>query len=147
MFVRWASTYPKGTTSALLHFYFPLGRDEFGIKTRCYITSLTLSRLPGALRIKYDDFINEGSLMILDGTVLDMMDVYEDLEGYIDEMQYDVRSVGFDPYNAQEVYSKMGKRKWSICNRESHMVKVPKTESGSAWRTQRSFRKNVLLNI
>ncbi len=99
----------QGDDFCAFTFLFPLGRDEFGIKTRCYITSLTLSRLPGALRIKYDDFINEGSLMILDGTVLDMMDVYEDLEGYIDEMQYDVRSVGFDPYNAQEFIARWEK--------------------------------------
>lgn len=99
----------QGDDFCAFTFLFPLGRDEFGIKTRCYITSLTLSRLPGALRIKYDDFINEGSLMILDGTVLDMMDVYEDLEGYIDEMQYDIRSVGFDPYNAQEFIARWEK--------------------------------------
>lgn len=99
----------QGDDFCAFTFLFPLGRDEFGIKTRCYITSLTLSRLPGALRIKYDDFINEGSLMILDGTVLDMMDVYDDLEGYIDAMQYDVRSVGFDPYNAQEFIARWEK--------------------------------------
>ena len=99
----------QGDDFCAFTFLFPLGRDEFGIKTRCYITSLTLSRLPGALRIKYDDFINEGSLMILDGTVLDMMDVYEDLEEYIDAMQYDVRSVGFDPYNAQEFIARWEK--------------------------------------
>lgn len=99
----------QGDDFCAFTFLFPLGRDEFGIKTRCYITSLTLSRLPGALRIKYDEFINEGSLMILDGTVLDMMDVYDDLEDYIDEMQYDVRSVGFDPYNAQEFIARWEK--------------------------------------
>lgn len=99
----------QGDDFCAFTFLFPLGRDEFGIKTRCYITSLTLSRLPGALRIKYDDFINEGSLMILDGTVLDMMDVYDDLEEYIDAMQYDVRSVGFDPYNAQEFIARWEK--------------------------------------
>lgn len=99
----------QGDDFCAFTFLFPLGRDEFGIKTRCYITSLTLSRLPGALRIKYDEFINEGSLMILDGTVLDMMDVYDDLEEYIDTMQYDVRSVGFDPYNAQEFIARWEK--------------------------------------
>ena len=99
----------QGDDFCAFTFLFPLGRDGFGIKTRCYITSLTLSRLPGALRIKYDEFINEGSLMILDGTVLDMMDVYDDLEEYIDAMQYDVRSVGFDPYNAQEFIARWEK--------------------------------------
>lgn len=92
----------QGDDFCAFTFLFPLGRDRFGVKTRCYISSLTLLKLPGALRIKYDDFINEGSLMIIDGAVLDMMDVYDDLEKYIDEMQYDVRSVGFDPYNAEE---------------------------------------------
>lgn len=92
----------QGDDFCAFTFLFPLGRDRFGIKTRCYITSLTLMKLPGALRIKYDEFINEGSLMILDGAVLDMMDVYDDLDKYIDEMQYDVRTVGFDPYNAEE---------------------------------------------
>lgn len=99
----------QGDDFCAFTFLFPLGRDGFGIKTRCYITSLTLSRLPGALRVKYDEFINEGSLMILDGTVLDMMDVYDDLEEYIDAMQYDVRSVGFDPYNAQEFIARWEK--------------------------------------
>lgn len=99
----------QGDDFCAFTFLFPLGRDGFGIKTRCYITSLTLSRLPGALRVKYNEFINEGSLMILDGTVLDMMDVYDDLEEYIDEMQYDVRSVGFDPYNAQEFIARWEK--------------------------------------
>lgn len=92
----------QGDDFCAFTFLFPLGRDRFGIKTRCYITSLTLMKLPGALRIKYDEFINEGSLMILDGAVLDMMDVYDDLDKYIEEMQYDVRTVGFDPYNAEE---------------------------------------------
>lgn len=99
----------QGDDFCAFTFLFPLGRDGFGIKTRCYITSLTLSRLPGALRVKYNEFINEGSLMILDGTVLDMMDVYDDLEEYIDAMQYDVRSVGFDPYNAQEFIARWEK--------------------------------------
>ena len=91
----------QGDDFCAFTFLFPLGRERFGVKTRCYISSLTLLKLPGALRIKYDQFINEGSLMILDGAVLDMMTVYDDLEKYIEEM-HDVRSVGFDPYNAEE---------------------------------------------
>ena len=87
-------------------FLFPLGRDRFGVKTRCYISSYTLLKLPGALRIKYDEFINEGSLMVLDGTVLDVDDVYEDLDKYIEDMQYEVRSFGYDPYNAEEFVSR-----------------------------------------
>ena len=83
-------------------FMFPLNNGCFGIKTRNYISSLTLMKLPSAMRSKYDQFINEGSLIVLDGTVLDMMQVYEDLDNYIAESNYDVRCFGFDPYNARE---------------------------------------------
>ena len=83
-------------------FLFPLGRGEFGIKTRNYISELTLMKLPSAMRIKYDEFINEGSLIVMPGTVLDMMQVYEDLDNHISEYEYDVRCLGFDPYNARE---------------------------------------------
>lgn len=99
----------QGDDFCAFTFLFPLGRDRFGVKTRCYISSLTLMKLPGALRIKYDEFINEGSLMILDGTVLDMMEVYDDLEEHIEKMQYDVRSIGFDPYNAEEFINRWAK--------------------------------------
>jgi phage terminase large subunit-like protein len=81
---------------------FPLANYSFGIKTRSYITDLTLRKLPGAMRIKYEDFIAEGSLHVLEGTVLDMMEVYEDLENFILENEYDIRCFGFDPYNAKE---------------------------------------------
>jgi len=83
-------------------FLFPLQNGCFGVKTRNYISSLTLMKLPAAMRIKYDEFINEGSLMILDGTVLDMMEVYDDLDEHITERGYDVRCFGYDPYNAKE---------------------------------------------
>ena len=83
-------------------FMFPLTNGCFGIKTRNYISSLTLMKLPSAMRSKYDQFINEGSLIVLDGTVLDMMQVYDDLDNYIAESNYDVRCFGFDPYNARE---------------------------------------------
>lgn len=83
-------------------FLFPLASGAFGIKTRNYITSRTLAKLPGAMRNKYDEFIKEGSLIVLEGTVLDMMDVYDDLDRHIEETGYDVRSLGFDPYNARE---------------------------------------------
>lgn len=83
-------------------FLFPLGRGDFGIKTRNYITEYTLAKLPGAMRQKYDDFIGEGSLIVMPGTVLDMMEVYEDLDAHIVQYDYDVRSVGYDPYNARE---------------------------------------------
>ena len=83
-------------------FLFPLPRGEFGIKTRNYISELTLMKLPSAMRQKYDEFIQEGSLIVLDGTILDMMEVYEDLDNFIMQSEYDVRAVGYDPYNARE---------------------------------------------
>lgn len=83
-------------------FLFPLPRGEFGIKTRNYITEYTLVKLPSAMRKKYDEFIAEGSLIVMPGTVLDMMEVYEDLDQHIVASEYDVRSFGYDPYNARE---------------------------------------------
>ena len=83
-------------------FLFPLATGEFGIKTRNYISELTLMKLPSAMRHKYDEFIREGSLIVLNGTILDMMEVYEDLDNFIMESKYDVRAVGYDPYNARE---------------------------------------------
>ena len=85
---------------------FPFSNYSFGVKTRSYITTLTLMKLPGAMRMKYDEFIREGSLHVLDGTVLDMMEVYEDLEAFITANEYDVRCLGFDPYNAKEFVSR-----------------------------------------
>lgn len=92
----------QGDDFCAFTFLFPLQREMFGIKTRSYITDLTLKKLPGAMRFKYEEFIKEGSLIIMDGTVLDMMEVYEDLDRYIINYSYDVRSFGFDPYNAKE---------------------------------------------
>lgn len=82
-------------------FLFPLPRGSFGVKTRCYITSKTLMKLPPAMRSKYDSFIEEGSLIVMEGTVLDMDDVYDDLEKYIIDSQYEVCCFGYDPYNAK----------------------------------------------
>lgn len=82
-------------------FLFPV-RNGFGVKTRSYITRLTLHKLPGAMRAKYETFIKEGSLHVMEGTILDMMEVYDDLEAFIAEQQYDVRTFGYDPYNAKE---------------------------------------------
>lgn len=83
-------------------FLFPLSNGYFGVKTRDYITSYTLSQLPLAMRQKYEDFMNEGTLQVFDGTVLDMMQVYDDLDSYIQQSEYDVRAFGYDPYNAKE---------------------------------------------
>lgn len=92
----------QGDDFCAFTFLFPLTNGSFGIKTRSYITTLTLMKLPAAMRQKYEDFIKEGSLHILEGSVLDMMEVYDDLDRFIIEMEYDVRCFGFDPYNAKE---------------------------------------------
>lgn len=92
----------QGDDFCAFTFFFPLSNGKFGIKTRNYITSTTLRKLPAAMRIKYDQFMREGSLIVLEGTVLDMMEVYDDLDAHIIERGYDVRCFGFDPYNAKE---------------------------------------------
>lgn len=91
----------QGDDFCAFTFLFPM-RSGFGIKTRSYITSLTLAKLPGAMRHKYNEFIREGSLHVLEGTVLDMMDVYDDLDQFIQDHGYDIRTFGYDPYNAKE---------------------------------------------
>lgn len=108
-------------------FLFPLGDDTFGIKTRNYISSRTLKKLPGAMRTKYEDFLKEGSLIVLEGTVLDMDQVYEDLDQYIIDSEYDVRCFGYDPYGAKEFVAR-----YELENSPYGIVKVPqgsKTES------------------
>ena len=117
----------QGDDFCAFTFLFPLPRGQFGVKTRCYITSFTLNRLTAAARLKYDDFINEGSLIIMEGTVLEMMDVYDDLDRYIMESKYDVRCFGFDPYNARAFVER-----WIRENGEFGVEKViqgAKTES------------------
>ena len=108
-------------------FLFPLGDGAFGVKTRNYISSLTLMKLPAAMRVKYDEFMAEGSLAVLEGTVLDMMEVYEDLERHIERHGYDVRCFGYDPYNAKEFVAR-----WQMENGPFGVEKViqgVKTES------------------
>ena len=92
----------QGDDFCAFTFLFPLANGCFGIKTRNYISSTTLMKLPPAMRVKYNDFMQEGSLIVLEGTVLDMMEIYDDLDNHINERGYDVRSFGFDPYNARE---------------------------------------------
>jgi phage terminase large subunit-like protein len=92
----------QGDDFCAFTFLFPLGRERYGIKTRSYITELTLMKLPAAMRQKYEEFINEGSLHVMPGNILDMMEVYEDLDRFILTSEYDVRSLGYDPYNAKE---------------------------------------------
>mgnify|MGYP004650656879 CR=1 FL=1 len=92
----------QGDDFCAFTFLFPLSNGCFGVKTRNYISESTLMKLPAAMRMKYDQFMQEGSLMVLDGTVLDMMEVYDDLDKFILDSEYDVRCFGFDPYNAKE---------------------------------------------
>lgn len=116
----------QGDDFCAFTFLFPL-RQGFGVKTRSYISNLTLMKLPGALRYKYDTFIKEGSLHVLEGTILDMMEVYEDLDAFIEKNQYDVRALGYDPYNAKEFISR-----WEAENGPFGIEKVPqgaRTES------------------
>lgn len=91
----------RGDDFCAFTFLFPLGDGSFGVKTRSYISELTLMKLPNATRQKYDEFMDEGSLQVLNGSILDMEEVYEDLDKFIETMNYDVRSFGFDPYNAK----------------------------------------------
>lgn len=117
----------QGDDFCAFTFLFPLKGQRFGIKTRSYITSLTLMKLPLAMRVKYEEFMKEGSLIVLDGTVLDMMEVYEDLDKHIIERGYDVRCFGYDPYNAKEFVER-----WQLENGPYGIEKViqgAKTES------------------
>lgn len=92
----------QGDDFCAFTFLFPMARGAFGVKTRDYITSRTLDRLPAAMRVKYETFLQEGSLVVMDGSVLDIMQVYDDLDQHISDCGYDVRSLGYDPYNARE---------------------------------------------
>lgn len=117
----------QGDDFCAFTFLFPLGREKFGIKTRSYITELTLMKLPGAMRQKYEEFINEGSLHIMNGNILDIDEVYEDLDRFIQTSEYDVRTLGYDPYNAKEFVAR-----WTAENGPFGVEKVPqgaKTES------------------
>lgn len=117
----------QGDDFCAFTFLFPLSNGGFGVKTRSYITSLTLMKLPGAMRHKYEEFIAEGSLHIMEGTILDMMEVYEDLDQFIINSEYDVRCLGFDPYNAKEFVTR-----WEAENGPYGIEKViqgAKTES------------------
>ena len=117
----------QGNDFCAFTFLFPLANGEFGIKTRNYITEFTLMKLPSAMRMKYDQFIKEGSLIVMDGTILDLMEVYNDLDKHIVDCEYDVRCFGFDPYNAKEFVAR-----WETENGPFGIEKViqgAKTES------------------
>jgi phage terminase large subunit-like protein len=117
----------QGDDFCAFTFIFPLGREKYGVKTRSYITELTLMKLPAAMRQKYEEFINEGSLHVMPGNILDMMEVYEDLDKFILDSEFDVRSFGYDPYNAKEFVTR-----WEAENGPFGIEKViqgAKTES------------------
>lgn len=109
----------QGDDFCAFTFMFPLDDGSFGIKTRSYITELTLSKLPGAMRQEYNKFLKEKSLVIMDGTVLDMFEVFDDIDQYIQDNEYDVRCFGFDPYNAKEFVER-----WESENGPYGIVKV-----------------------
>lgn len=117
----------RGDDFCAFTFLFPLSNRKFGVKTRCYITERTLQKLPAATRVKYEEFIREGTLIVMEGTVLNVMDVYDELDQYIEDSSYDVRCFGYDPYYAKEFVER-----WSAENGPFGVVKViqgAKTES------------------
>lgn len=133
----------QGDDFCAFTFLFPLTNGAFGVKTRNYISSLTLSKLPSAMRIKYDEFMKEGSLIVLDCTVLDMMEVYDDLDNHIAERGYDVRCFGFDPYNAKDFVAK-----WESENGPFGIEKViqgAKTESVPLGELKKLSEERMLL--
>ena len=133
----------QGDDFCAFTFLFPLSNGSFGIKTRNYISSSTLMKLPAAMRIKYDQFMKEGSLIVLEGTVLDMMEVYEDLDNHIIECGYDVRCFGYDPYNAKEFVER-----WASENGPFGIEKViqgAKTESVPLGELKKLSEERMLL--
>jgi len=133
----------QGDDFCAFTFLFPLSNGSFGVKTRNYISSLTLMKLPAAMRAKYDEFIAEGSLIVLDGTVLDMMQVYENLDNHIVERDYDIRCLGYDPYNAKEFIER-----WASENGPFGIEKViqgAKTESVPLGELKKLSEERMLL--
>lgn len=133
----------QGDDFCAFTFLFPLRNGAFGVKTRNYISSLTLMKLPAAMRIKYDQFMAEGSLVVLEGTVLDMIQVYEDLDNHILECGYDVRCMGYDPYNAKEFVER-----WAAENGPFGIEKViqgSKTESVPLGELKKLSEERMLL--
>lgn len=133
----------QGDDFCAFTFLFPLADGCFGIKTRSYISSNTLMKLPSAMRVKYDDFIKEGSLIVLEGVVLDMMEVYEDLERHYMSCQYDIRAFGYDPYNARDFVER-----WCKENTEFGVEKViqgARTESVPLGELKKLAEERMLL--
>ena len=133
----------QGDDFCAFTFLFPLQNGCFGIKTRNYITSHTLDKLPIAMRLKYEEFMREGSLIVMEGTVLNMIEVYEDLDNHITECQYDVRCLGYDPYNSKEFIEK-----WASENGEFGIEKViqgSRTESVPLGELKKLSEQRMLL--
>ena len=133
----------QGDDFCAFTFLFPLANGTFGIKVRSYISSLTLMKLPSAMRFKYDEFIREGSLHVLEGNILDMMEVYDDLDKHIRDNEYDVRAFGFDPYNAKEFV-----KRWEAENGPFGIEKViqgVKTESVPLGELKKLSEERMLL--
>lgn len=133
----------QGDDFCAFTFLFPLSNGSFGVKTRNYISSLTLSKLPSAMRIKYEEFMKEGSLIVMDCAVLDMMEVYEDLDNHIADCEYDVRCFGFDPYNAKDFVAR-----WESENGPFGIEKViqgAKTESVPLGELKKLSEERMLL--
>lgn len=133
----------QGDDFCAFTFLFPLSNGAFGVKTRNYISSVTLMKLPSAMRVKYDQFMKEGSLIVLEGTVLDMMQVYDDLDNHIASCSYDIRCFGFDPYNAKEFVAR-----WETENGPFGIEKViqgAKTESVPLGELKKLAEQRMLL--
>ena len=133
----------QGDDFCAFTFMFPLPNGSFGIKTRDYITSLTYRRLPSAMRAKYDEFIREGSLIVMEGATLDIPEVYEDLDEFIANSRYDVRCIGYDPYNAKDFVER-----WTRENGEFGVVKViqgSKTETVPLGEIKKLSEEGMLL--
>lgn len=133
----------QGDDFCAFTFLFPLAHGQFGIKTRSYITERTLLQLPGAMRNKYNEFIREGSLQVMPGTILDMMEVYDDLDQHITDCQYDIRSFGYDPYNAKEFIERWEKENSSYGVEK--VIQGSKTESVPLGELKKMAEDHLLL--
>ena len=133
----------QGDDFCAFTFLFPLRGGAFGIKTRNYITERTLNKLPSAMRSKYEDFMREGSLIVMPGTVLDMMEVYEDLDNHIIEREYDVRCFGYDPYNAKEFVERWCNENGPFCVEK--VIQGAKTESVPLGELKKLAEERLLL--
>lgn len=133
----------QGDDFCAFTFLFPIGHEEYGIKTRCYVSSDTMYKLSPATRLKYEDFLNEGSLVVFDCVALDLNDVYDDLEKYIADNEYDVIAFGYDPYNAKSFVGR-----WEMENGPFGIVKIPqgaKTETVPLGELKRLAENRLLL--